>query len=415
MIDDELRAALHDRLGPALDELAAPDLLSGVRVRQARYENRRRAGVALTSIATVAVVVTAAVLWPRGDSLSPSGPLLSAVPPSPGVSATPTAASSAEPSVAPVAPLVTSGPCAGLNVAAYLRPPVPRHPVMAVQATETVLDVTDSVNANLAAKGPCVDRLWYVPRTSAIQGANGVDQPSPFQRGMGWIQGRPTAANQTAVVQLFLDCKGLVCSGSGAPLATITVHVEGSTPGAASAPFPSAPSSIPLPAVQAIIVPSVVGMTVGDALRVLLEDGLQVGCSCSGELTDTRIVTGQDLPPGTTAHRGGASISITAAGPAPRPSFLASPTGTVAQPPPGSRSAGPSLPHAAGRVPSLVGLSVDKAVGVLANAGITYQLTYRYASAPKGIVTYQNPEAGAAVVSRTVVRLSVALGPRPTW
>lgn len=419
LTEENFRDELHQRVGARLAEVHAPaDLVDAVRARQARRTVILRGATAASAVAAVAVavavVVSVGVWWPHGHPVAPTAPLPSAVASSARLSVTPTPASSAEPSVAAVAPLVTSGPCAGLNVAAYLRPPGPRHPVIAVRAEGTVLSLTGTdTDASLAAKGPCADRLWYVPRTTAIQGANGMDQGSPFAGASGWIKGRPTAANQTAVVQLFLDCKGLVCSLSGAPLATITVHVEGNSAGAASAPYPAAPSPIPLPTGEVVVVPSVVGMTVDAAQRLLLEDGFQVGCSCFGGVTDNRIVTGQDLPPGTLAHLGGVGISITAQGPAPRPSFLTSATATGTQQPPASHSAGPSLPPAPALMPSVVGLSVDKALALLKSADVTYQLTYRYTSAAKGVVTFQSPKPGTSILPSTVVQLTVSLGPIP--
>lgn len=415
LTEEEFREELHRRVGPRLAEVQAPaDLVDGVRVRQARRTAVLRGTTAASVVGIVVAVVSVSALWPKADTGSPSAPLPSAQPSSGAHSVTPTPASSGEPSIAAVAPLVTSGPCAGLNVAAYLPPAGLRHPVLTVRREGTVLSLTGTAtDANLAAKGPCAERLWYVPRTSAIQGANGIDQPSLFERGGGWIKARPAAANQTGVVQLFLDCKGLVCSDSGAPLATILVQEQGTAPGAASLPFPPAPSPIPPPTGEAVIVPSVVGMTVEAATRLLLDDGLGVGCNCFGGVADTRIVTAQDLPAGTTAHRGGVSIGIVASGPAPRPSLPPrAPTSGVATPS-APHSAGPSLAATSSRMPSVVGLSVGEAERVLAKAGLTYQATYRFSSAPKDTVTYQNPSAGAAVLPSTVVAMTVGLGPQP--
>ena len=74
MIDSEFRAALHHQLGPALDELVAPDLLDRVRARQVRHKRSVRAGLALSASATVAAVVVAIAVWPSTTSAGPTAP-----------------------------------------------------------------------------------------------------------------------------------------------------------------------------------------------------------------------------------------------------------------------------------------------------------------------------------------------------
>jgi hypothetical protein len=413
MIDSELRTLLHERLGPALDGLSAPDLLSGVRARQVRHKRSVRAGLVGASAAGVAAVAVAAAVWPYADS---AGPAASA--PSISVTAVPSAAASALPSPAPspstaivnlagLAPLVTSGPCAGLTVGAYLESRDLHPPVTALNATGVSFAMGSGGLLDLKAKGPCLDRLSYVPRTAHIQGAFGTDLPFQFHDGSGTIYGRSTPTNQTAFVQLFLDCRGLVCSESGTPLATITIHVSGQALGSGSLPFPAAPSAIPLPTGQVVVVPSMVGLSVDAAVEVLTNQGFTANSGPPGTV-DNRKVTSQDPRAGSTVMQG-SPVQLFASGPAPTFSRPPAPTAGAGQP----SAARPSLPPpATAPMPAVVGLQLAHAEKVLTKANIVYAVTYAAGPEPAGIVLAQSPAAGAVVRVQSRIQLTVA-GPKP--
>jgi hypothetical protein len=309
--------------------------------------------------------------------------------------------------MAGVAPLVTTGPCAGLTVAAYQPPADPAHPVVAVTASGTVLTLNHDFLLYLQAQGPCVSRLSYVPRTSSIQGAYGTDLPFQFQDGSGTVYGRSTPTNQTAFVQLFLDCKGLVCSQSGRPLATITIHVRGQALGSGSLPFPPAPSAVPLPTGQVVVVPSVVGLSVDAAVELLTDRGFNANSGPPGTV-DNRIVTRQDPTAGSTVIQGD-PVQLFASGPAPTFSRPSAPTVGAGQP----SAARPSLPPpATAPMPDVVGLQLAHAEKVLTKANIVYSVTYQSSAKPQGIVVAQSPVAGAIVGLHSRIELTVA-GTKP--
>ena len=380
MIDEDFRTVLHDRLGPALDALVAPDLLSGVRARQAKHKRSVRAGLALSAAASVTAVVVAAAVWPSAASVPAS------VAASTSSAQTPRAAVAAT----PVAPVVTSGRCAGLSVTAYQEPRSPQHPPVRVARAGTVLTLDSDFVLGLVASGPCADRLSYVPRTAAVQGGAGASRQFSFVAGQARVIGQAGAANRTGVVQLFLDCTGLVCSGSGVPLATFTIHERGSAAGAASRAFPPAPTVFPLSEGPVVVVPSVVGLPLATATRDLARVGLEVTVGFTVGTVDTGKVTVQDLPAGSRVVRG-TEVSIFVPGPFP------------------GRSSSPS----AVPVPSLIGLTIEQARSTLAKAGIAYLITFRFRPEAANTVTFQNPKAGVAVLPRSAVQLTVSLGPVP--
>jgi hypothetical protein len=410
MIDEEFRSALQDRLGPALDGLVAPDLLDGVRARQVRHQRSVRAGLAFASVATVTGVVVAVAVWPSAESASPSAPTSSAVPAPSAIPASAVSASAAHVSVAPspstavvdmsaVAPLVTSGPCAGLALAAYPESGV-HPPVTAFSSAGVVLTTAGGQLLGLKAGGPCVDRLSYVQRTSTFQDLMNV--PYSFPDGAGGIVTLSSPHNQTGVVQFFLDCKGLDCGSSGAPVTTLIVHISGTAPGAASATFAAAPTPIPLPTGEVVTIPSVLGLSPDAARQALSAAGL--GSVGSNALNDTGIVTLQDPPAGSVVPKGsGDEFYVTGAQPftpPPAPTAAAGVAPLSAVP---SRAPGP----AAVPMPSVIGLTKAKAEAVLTEAGISYTITNRYGNAPVGTVALQSPRANTTVVASTVVQLTV--------
>ena len=305
MIDEEFRTALHDRLGPALDELVPPDLLAGVRARQVRHKHSVRAGLALASVASVAALVVAVLVWPHVGSALPSGPTrpadpASEVPVTSGPAAAMPSPSTAVVNMAGVAPLVTSGPCAGLAVAAYQESAGVHPPVTALTSDGIVLTMTGGQILDLKTNGRCTERLSYVQRTPGFQ--DDLDVPYSFPDNRGGVVSQSAPRNQTGVIQLFLDCEGLDCSGSGAPLTTVTVHVPGTAPGAAAGAYPVVPSEIPLPTGETITIPSVLGMSPDAAQRALLGAGL--GGVGSNAMNNTGTVTWQDPPAGSVVLKG---------------------------------------------------------------------------------------------------------------
>jgi hypothetical protein len=411
MNDSEFRTALREQLGPTLDQLSAPDLLSGVRSRQAKHKRSVRAGLALASAATVAAVVTSAALWPHAESLSPSAPAPSVVP------ASAVSASAAPVSVVPspstavvdmseVAPLVTSGPCAGLAVAAYQESAGVHPPVTAVTSVGVVITMGGGQLLGLKASGPCVDRLSYVQRTPTFQ--DQINVPYAFPDGAGGIVTTNSPRNEIGVVQLFIDCKGLVCGGSGAPLATITVKINGTGPGAASLPFDAA-SLLPAPTGGVLIVPSVIGLSADAAVKALLAAGFRGYGEESAGKGALGVVLSEDPPAGSVVPES-ASVVLDVSGGLPRPSQPAAPSGPVIAP----MTAGPSLPPpTTAPMPSVVGLMLAHAEKVLTKANIVYAVTYQSGPRPKGIVVSQTPVAGAIVRVQSKVELTVSLGPLP--
>src|SRR4051794_532950 len=153
MIDAEFRALLHDRLGPALDELVAPDLLDRVRVRQVKHKRSVRAGLALSATATVAAVVVAVAAWPTTESVGPAAPASTlSTPALPSFEAP--APSTAIVNIPAVDPLVLSGPCAGLTVAAYRRSDGLHPSVTAATSVGAVITMGGDQVLDLKAGGP---------------------------------------------------------------------------------------------------------------------------------------------------------------------------------------------------------------------------------------------------------------------
>jgi hypothetical protein len=213
-----------------------------------------------------------------------------------------------------VAPLVTNGPCKGLAIGVYQWSADLHPPVTPFTPAGLVLTIAGGGGLGLRVAGPCVDRLSYVQRTGTFQDL--VNEPRSFPDGSAGITTESSPQNQTGLVQFFLDCKGLVCSGTGAPLATLTVHVRGTSPGAASVPFAALPSPLPLPPGEVVTIPSVVGMTPHDAEEALRKAGLNgVGVSSDGN-PDTGTVSFQDPPAGSVVLRGGGeNLGVTGAQP----------------------------------------------------------------------------------------------------
>jgi hypothetical protein len=344
LTEEEFREELHGRLGERLDGVRArASLVDQLRARQARRTALLRGSSAMASVAVVAGIVAGADLWPHGSQLPP--------PPGPAASAART--STVSPSVVPspstpvvnmsgVAPLVTSGPCKGLAVAVYQWSADLHPPVTALAPAGLVVTIGGGGGLRLKAAGPCVDRLSYVQRTGTFQ--NLVNEPLSFHDGSAGIDAQSSPQNQTGLVQFFVDCKGLVCSGSGAPLATLTIHVRGTSPGAASVPFAVLPSPLPLPPGEVVTIPSVVGMTPDQAREALQRAGVnEVAVSSDGSF-DTGTVTLQDPPAGSVVIRGGGeSLGVTGGQPFTRPPGRTAPPGV----------APPSLfdPNANGDVP----------------------------------------------------------------
>jgi hypothetical protein len=341
LTEEEFREELHRRLGGRLDGVhARASLVAQLRARQARRTALLRGSSAVASVAVVAGTIAGAALWPHAGSRLPA-------PPGPAATAahTPTVAPSVVPSpsaavvnMSGVAPLVTSGPCAGLAVAVYRDSGVVHPPVTTLTRAGAVLKVSGGQLLRFKAGGPCVGRLSFVQRTATF--ANLVDVPYSFPGGEGGVATEGSPQNQTGVVQFFLDCKGLVCSGSGTPLATLTVYVPGTAPGAASLPFEPVPSPIPLPSGEVVTIPSVVGMTPEEAQRVLQAAGLGVGSA--NAMGNTGTVTSQDPIAGSVVPKGsGDSFTVSGAEPftpppgpsapasAARPSLPSNPTGDV--------------------------------------------------------------------------------------
>ena len=303
LTEEEFREELHRRLGERLDDVRAPaSLVDRMRARQARRTALLRGGSVLASVAVVAGIIVSAAFWPQAESRLPS-------PPVPGASAAHTLTVS--PSVAPspstavvdmsrVAPLVTTGPCKGLAVAAYNEAFGVHPPVSAITTSDAVLTMSGGQLLDLKAAGPCVERLSYVQRTATFQ--DFIDEPYSFPDGQGGIVAQSSPQNQTGVVQLFLDCKGFVCSGSGAPLSTLTIHVPGTAPGSAAVPFEPVPSPIPLPTGEVVTIPSVIGMTPDEAQRALQTVGLGGSSNAVGSIG---TVTSQDPPAGSVVPKGG--------------------------------------------------------------------------------------------------------------
>ena len=197
MIDEDFRTLLHDRLGPALDQLSAPDVLSGVRARQVRHQRSVRAGLAAASAATVAAVVVAVAVWPGGSSAGPAAP----------TPAAPSLSASGAPSVVPspstaivdlsaVAPLVTSGPCAGLTVGAFVESRDIHPVVTALTASGASFSMGSGQLLDLRSTGPCVDRLSFMPRTATFQ--ESVDVPYSFLDGEAALSPRGRPATRPA-------------------------------------------------------------------------------------------------------------------------------------------------------------------------------------------------------------------------
>jgi hypothetical protein len=219
--------------------------------------------------------------------------------------------------------LVTTGPCAGLAIGVY-RESAGIHPaVVAVTPAGAVLKLGGGQLLRLNAGGPCVDRLSYVQRTGPFE--DWVNEPRSLHDGTAGVVAEGSPQNQTGVVQFFLDCKGLVCSGSGAPLATLTIHVPGTAPGAASLTFDPVPTPIPLPTGEVVTIPSVLGMTPEAALRALQSAGL--GEVSGNAMGSTGTVTSQDPPAGSVVLKGsGDRIDVSGAQPFTPPSGPSAPT-----------------------------------------------------------------------------------------
>ncbi|BEP15899.1 hypothetical protein acdb102_42100 [Acidothermaceae bacterium B102] len=345
LTEQEFRDELHRRLGDRLDDVRAPaSLVDHLRTRQAGRTALLRSSSAVASVAVVGGIVAGAAFWQHPGSRLPS-------PPAPAASAGTSSRVPLSTSPAPnpstpvidlsgVAPLVTSGPCAGLAIAVYRDAPVEHPPVTALTSAGLVLRLAGPQSVAFKAGGPCVDRLSFVQRTATF--ANLVDVPYSFPDGEGFVDPEGSPQNQTGVVQFFLDCKGFVCSGSGAPLATLTIHVPGSAPGAASLPFEPVPSPFPLPPGPIVTIPSVIGMSPDAAMRALQDAGLSVGVSNGRGSTGT--VTSQDPPAGSVVPKGsGDDILVSGGQPFTRPPAPSAPAG-VAPPSVAATAAQPSLP-----------------------------------------------------------------------
>jgi hypothetical protein len=313
LTEEEFRDELHRRLGERLDGVhARASLVDRLRARQARRTALLHSSSAVASVAVVAGIIAGSALWPHAE------PRLSS-PPGPAASAART--STVSPSVVPspstavvnmsgVAPIVTSGPCAGLAIALYRDSGVVHPPVTALTRAGAVLRVGGGQLWRFKAGGPCVDRLSFVQRTATF--GNLVNVPYAFPDSEGFVVTEGSPQNQTGVVQFFLDCKGLVCSGSGAPLATLTVHVPGTAPGAASLPFEPVPSPIPLPTGEVVTIPSVVGMTPDAAQLALEAAGLsELSMTTTG---GTGTVTSQDPPAGSVVLKGSGDSIVVSGG-----------------------------------------------------------------------------------------------------
>lgn len=300
MIDEEFRTALHDRLGPALDQLSAPDLLAGVRARQVQHKRSVRAGLAAASVATVAAVVVAVAVWPSASSVGPS--LLA-----------PSAATSV-----PVVPLVASGPCAGLTVIAYQPPPGPDHPALAIAASGTVISLQGGQLLYLDAKGPCVDRLSYVPRTSAIQGSSGSDRAFAFPDGIGIVVTHTAAVSRRATVDLYLDCVGAACSGKS--LATVIIDVEATSaqPTLVPAASPGGPVATASVTTALAAVPALIGRPLEQAKAALNEAGLTYQVTYRKRNAPKNTVTFQNPKPGAVTKAGTIVQLTVSLGPVPK-------------------------------------------------------------------------------------------------
>jgi hypothetical protein len=377
MIEEDFRTALRDVLGPALDELSAPDVLSGVRARQVRHQRSVRAGLALSAAATVATVVATVAVWSPSESAGPA--------PASAVSTPAPSPSAPVVDLTGVAPLVTTGPCTGLAVAVYDEIGVAHPPLTAVTATGVVLTVAGDHVLRLATRGPCMDRLSYVQRTAAF----GIqrDVPHLFVNGSGAVVTQGSRSNQTGAVELFLDCKGLVCGDSGAPLATITVKVTGTAPGAAALPFEPLPTPLTPPTGNVARVPSVIGLSVDAARQVLAAAGFAgFGVAYAGGSGPAGLVLAQDPPAGSVIFKAG-GVSVTVSGPDPALSTTA-------------------------RMPTVVGMPVGAAEQILNAARIRYRLNYQTDGGKPGTVLHQSPVAGTSIRPETEVELTVGTDAR---
>lgn len=328
LTEEEFREELHRRVdGPLHGLHARASTVDRLRKRQARRTTLLRSGSAVTPVVLVAGIVSVSALWRHDGSRRP----LPSAPPAHTSTVSPTVVPSPSMAVvnlSGVAPLVTRGPCAGLTVAVYRETGAVHPPVTALTPAGAVFTVVGQQSFRFKAGGPCVDRLSFVQRTATF--GNYLNEPYSFPGGDGGVVTEGSPQNQTGVVQFFLDCKGFICWGSGAPLATLTFHVPGTSPGAASLPFEPVPSPFPPPPGDVVTIPSVLGMTPDKAERALQDAGL--GGGGSNAMGNTGTVTSQDPPAGSVVPKGGGDFfEVTGAAPfTPPPAPTGAPAPTSA-------------------------------------------------------------------------------------
>jgi hypothetical protein len=313
LTEEEFREELHRRVGERLDDVhAAPALVDRLRARQARRTALARSGSAVAAVAVVSAIVVSTAFGPRSGSRLPSPPVPAASGPrTQGVSPTVVPSpSTAVMDMSRATPLVTSGPCKGLAIGLYQWSTNLHPPVTALTRAGLVLEISGARGLGLKAAGPCVSRLSYVTRTGTFDDL--VNEPRAFIDGAAGLSAESSPQNQTGLVQFFLDCKGLVCSGSGAPLSTLTVHVRGTAPGAASVPFAALPSPLPLPPGDPVTIPSVIGLTPQQAEDAMRKAGVYVAVIGGDGAPETGTVAHQEPPAGSVVTRGaGVSLGLT--------------------------------------------------------------------------------------------------------
>ena len=344
LTEEEFREELHRRLDDRLGEVRAPTgLVDGVRARQARRAAVLRGTSAASVVAAVVAAVTAGLLI-RGATHSPSpgsSPVASPKPTNAAVSVVPSPSTQVV-TLSGVAPLVTSGPCKGLAIGVYQWSRDLHPPVTALTRSGVTLTVAGGGGLSFKAGGPCVDRLAYVQRTGTFQDL--INEPRSFSSGSAGVVAESSPQNQTGLVQFFLDCRGLVCSGSGAPLATLTVHARGTSPAARAVPFAVLPSPLPLPPGEPVTIPSVLGMTPEKAQEALQKAGVNEVAVTSDSNSNTGTVTFQDPAAGSVVIRGGGeSLGVTGGQPFTPPPVRTAPPG-VAPPSAFNPDAGGDVP-----------------------------------------------------------------------
>ena len=128
----------------------------------------------------------------------------------------------------------------------------------------------------------------------------------------------------------------------------------------------------------AIVTPDVVGLTMVDARQVLVGVGLQIGSSDTVRDTlDVGRVVAQRPVPGSTAHRGTVSLTLSAG------------VASIA-------------------VPHVAGMTLRDARRRLAEAGLVTGEVRTTSDGPPGIVRAQRPEAGVLVTRQSAVELTIS-------